>query len=687
MNFRLVTRMLVSSALFLAPAIYSQDYRPLIQEMLGKVSADSMMKCIRQLETFPTRSSLSPHHDSAAGYIQSELKRSGVTVEADWLDCCGQSFTGASTASESTFCVVAFQIYRTTDGGKSWASQGNPTSDRINGVHFATKSVGFAVGAYGGIMRTTDAGKTWNKQSSGSTRILLDVKCMSEQSAVAVGGIGEILRTSDGGVSWTKVESGVTGSLNEIEVVDSLSLWVVGNAGVVLRSSDAGNTWLRLTVPTNANLNAIEVHNRQNIWVAGAGRVALRTADGGQTWSALTIPSDVDENLRSVLLRDSISAFLVHGQGVIATTDGGLTWVNILSHENAGLYKIRSNGSQGLIVCGNPSVVYTSTNNGASWNRSGISFRSRNIVGKIFGRRSPEKECVIMAHYDSFSLPGALQTAPGANDNASGVSAVLEAARIMQSYEFENTIVFLALTNEEIGGDGSNHYASTAKNQGRAVLGAVNGDMIGLAGPGNRFYVGYYQNQNKLVDSALAFNARYSLGLFLTTLNTALSDHVRFTNNGYDAIVIMEYTSDPLYHTTFDTAGRLIPTALSGAAKLMLATVAELAHPLGKTTNVPVQVGVPLAYSLEQNFPNPFNPSTIISYSVPKDAIVSLRIFNLIGQEVASLVNERKEAGYHTVEWNANVSSGIYFYRLQAGDASTGSARGFVETKKMILLR
>lgn len=87
----------------------------------------------------------------------------------------------------------------------------------------------------------------------------------------------------------------------------------------------------------------------------------------------------------------------------------------------------------------------------------------------------------------------------------------------------------------------------------------------------------------------------------------------------------------------------------------------------------------PQTFSLAQNYPNPFNPSTTISYSLPKAANVSLRIFNALGQAVATLVDAKREAGYHQVQWNANVPSGIYFYRLQAGE--------YVETKKMILLR
>lgn len=89
--------------------------------------------------------------------------------------------------------------------------------------------------------------------------------------------------------------------------------------------------------------------------------------------------------------------------------------------------------------------------------------------------------------------------------------------------------------------------------------------------------------------------------------------------------------------------------------------------------------GVPTTFGLDQNYPNPFNPSTTIHYQVPKQMNVSLRVFNTLGQTVATLVNEQKETGDYQVQWNANVPSGVYFYRLQAGE--------FMETKKMILTK
>jgi hypothetical protein len=93
-----------------------------------------------------------------------------------------------------------------------------------------------------------------------------------------------------------------------------------------------------------------------------------------------------------------------------------------------------------------------------------------------------------------------------------------------------------------------------------------------------------------------------------------------------------------------------------------------------------VNVTASLEFTLDQNFPNPFNPNTLIKYSIPKSSQVSLKIFNTLGQEMETLVNEEKQVGTYEVNWNAsNLQSGVYFYRLQAGS--------FVQTRKMILLK
>ena len=89
---------------------------------------------------------------------------------------------------------------------------------------------------------------------------------------------------------------------------------------------------------------------------------------------------------------------------------------------------------------------------------------------------------------------------------------------------------------------------------------------------------------------------------------------------------------------------------------------------------------LPNLFSLSQNYPNPFNPSTTIKYSVSSSEFVALKVYDVLGNEVAALVNEYKPAGKYDTEFNATtLPSGVYFYRLQAGD--------YVETRKMILLK
>jgi DNA-binding beta-propeller fold protein YncE len=95
---------------------------------------------------------------------------------------------------------------------------------------------------------------------------------------------------------------------------------------------------------------------------------------------------------------------------------------------------------------------------------------------------------------------------------------------------------------------------------------------------------------------------------------------------------------------------------------------------------VEVGAGTPKTFTLSQNYPNPFNPTTVIGYQLAVSSVVTLKVYDVLGREVATLVNERKAAGTYTASFNAaKYSSGVYFYKLQAGD--------FVQTKKMLLVK
>ena len=94
---------------------------------------------------------------------------------------------------------------------------------------------------------------------------------------------------------------------------------------------------------------------------------------------------------------------------------------------------------------------------------------------------------------------------------------------------------------------------------------------------------------------------------------------------------------------------------------------------------------IPIAYTLHQNYPNPFNPITTLRYDLPENSYVNVTVYDMLGRQVKSLINQTQEAGYKSVLWNATnnygkpVSAGVYLYQIQAGE--------FVQTKKMVLLK
>ena len=89
---------------------------------------------------------------------------------------------------------------------------------------------------------------------------------------------------------------------------------------------------------------------------------------------------------------------------------------------------------------------------------------------------------------------------------------------------------------------------------------------------------------------------------------------------------------------------------------------------------------LPTEFSLSQNYPNPFNPSTTLRYTIPRSGQVTLRIYNLLGKEVETLVDEKQQAGAYAIQWNpVDLPSGIYFIRLQAGE--------FAANRKLLLVK
>ena len=474
-----------------------------------------------------------------------------------------------------------------------------------------------------------------------------------------------------------------------------------------------------------------------------------------------TIQSIIDQtNL------DSLIYFVEELSGEVSTIIGGSPYTVVSRHWNnpsndmAANYIKQKLNSYGL-------VTYN------QW----FSGTGRNVYGVQLGSVYPNKQYIICAHYDD--MPSG-STAPGADDNASGTAAVIEAARIFTQYNSEYTIIYALWDEEERGLYGSAYYAQQAALAGDSILGVINMDMIAWDNDNDgvgEIHVRNFANSYSLKDKMLEVNSLYNIADSLNVQNpgTTASDQASFWNNGYGAILLIEeyYGGDfnAYYHTTNDLLIHYNQPYYHKMSRLILGTVATLAEitevvPVellaftasvnnaeiqllwstaselnnrgfeiersvndadnfvtigfveGESTSteinyysftdhpnfsgkselyyrlkqvdfdgtysysdiVQVTYNVPSTFVLNQNFPNPFNPSTSITYFVPKESFVTIKIYDFLGREVKTLVNNFLSTGSYEILFDASdLTSGTYFYTM--------IAENYSNTKKMIILK
>lgn len=209
-----------------------------------------------------------------------------------------------------------------------------------------------------------------------------------------------------------------------------------------------------------------------------------------------------------------------------------------------------------------------------------------NVLAAKEGLVHPERKVLISAHYDA--MPGGA-VAPGADDDGSGVCAVLEAARVLANVHFENTLVFALWDEEEQGMIGSTSYASGAFGNDEQIKAVVHMDAIGYDGNGDglmRIHTRPVGNSLAIKDSAVMVNTQYGLGLPMAVNNpgATYSDHASFWAQGYGAILVIEdFDNDPNphYHTPSDQLQYMDTAYWRGLAQLAIGTAAVMAVPMG----------------------------------------------------------------------------------------------------------
>jgi hypothetical protein len=452
-------------------------------------------------------------------------------------------------------------------------------------------------------------------------------------------------------------------------------------------------------------------------------------------------------------------------------------------------------GEVSTIIGGSPYTIESRHKNNASNNKAAdyikqklhsyglvtydqnFSSTGRNVYGVQLGSVYPNKQYIICAHFDD--MPSGT-TAPGADDNASGTAAVIEAARIFTQYNSKYTIIYALWDEEEQGLVGSAYYAQQAALAGDSIMGVINMDMIAYDSDNDsagEIHIRNYGNSIGLKDMMVQVNTTYSIGVTPVVENpgTTASDQASFWNYNYGALLLIEeyyggdfnlyyhstddlliHFNQPYYHkmsrltlgtvATLAELTEIVPVELlaftasvnNSEVRLLWSTASELNNngfEIERSVNEPnnfVTVGfvegkgssteinyysytdnpqvsglnqlyyrlkqvdfdgtfsysdvvnvtydVPAEFVLSQNFPNPFNPSTRINYFVPKESFVSIKVYDFLGREVTTLVNETKSTGSYEIVFDASdLTSGTYFYTIFAGNYSA--------TKKMILLK
>jgi len=553
---------------------------------------------------------------------------------------------------------VAFILY-SDDNGSTWDSLWCDMPDILSTFSFADDNYGWMGGNENKIYNTTDGGITWqliySEINPDPFSSISKIKALNPLKVFAVTTKGKIISSSNGGINWDTtsiVPYSYYESYFNINFINDQKgfvfgpdLWITTNGGI---------NWNKVDDSIKPNFTKIQFLNTNlGFGIGGDGYYGgssfYKTSDGGYSWAKL-YDGDPMSSFNGFFMMDSLKGWLTEFNTLFKTTNGGYEWTEVVV--DTLLEFIRGveffNDDLGILFevsqrFNNYTLNYLTTDGGENWQKYQMGdepFLSSFL--KI--KRTDPSHIWVVNQQGVWLSRDTVKTWTNISTEVEGWAAGFDFLDSLNGW-----VAHIDGQQDKIKytKDGGLNWTTLMKPymvqtqdlviEGRDYFGKIQVTLAGLDGSLFRYYEDwqYGYEQNSFTNGWLTSIAIFREG------NTA---HMWIAGSGGLILYNSEYITDV-------------------------------------SAENPVKLSV---FKLEQNYPNPFNPSTKISWQSPVGSWQTLKVYDVLGNEVATLVDEFKPAGSYEVEFQSSVgsiqlASGMYFYRLKAGD--------YIQTKKMLLLK
>jgi photosystem II stability/assembly factor-like uncharacterized protein len=610
--------------------------------------------------------------------------------------------TCGKAASSYTFSYVL----KTTDSGVSWTKKDSLVSTTLKRRWYALDINGVD-GVLAGDQKniekySSNFGETWSFSTAINDPffyMLKYVKFLNTNDVIALGEGNEfysiptpIYKSTDKGINWIKKNLSFTNKYDRIKDAyfkDGINGIGVGSNGFgriyIVKTTDAGETWNYSTADFAFGLQALAGVNN-DLYALGTGSHIIKSNDFGNTWQLIPLftPSSI------------VGIQFIGGKGFSITRNGdlyislnsGKKW-NYLSNagrNNSGSM-IFQNANIGFILKENRHIVKT-TDGGSSWRTvlTPVVESSRNLVGGItFADNNTGYAWMSINDYGSHYV--FKSTNGGENWDSLAVFSVDYISGDVVAFDANNVVLCgpkrwtRRTSNGGISWDSSsfNNFPVNISKKDFEDVAKVNSTKAFAVGSGFICVT---------TDKGVSWNY-INHGITLTDSSfyvvSFLNESIGYVGLYYGGI--LRTTDGGLswnFNSSYSEKHNFFSSAFNENGKIFFGTSngeilgEEIPNSINET---PAQIA---GFKLEQNYPNPFNPSTTLKYSIPVKCHVILKIFDVLGKEILTLVNAEKDKGEYSISFNAtsnkkSLSAGIYFYQLHAGD--------YLDTKKFIILK